>query len=301
MLNAGFIKSFHRVVHLHVSQIYQNLENATRLKPMDYDVEAHERVFHHMVREYVVCFLIFFTLCALSYAILSAFKRRPERDEYSVAYEDAVVCKASLLACTFTFAVSVGAIFLLPMSIIANEAILSFPNSYYLQWLNSSLIYTLWNYIFLFSNLSLFVLMPFAYFLVESEGFPGSKKGVMPRVYEALLVFILFCVVLGGLAVVVFALTSGNNSQFLIEVILDIKNVYLFYLCSIVSFVGVAMLLICTPLGFTRLFSVIGEFIKTPDDLQTRYGGDIDRAVIEEATRAKRKQSSLLICETSNG
>ena len=30
--------------------------------------------------------------------------------------------------------------------------------------------------VFLFSNLSLVFLMPFAYFFIESEGFAGSKK-----------------------------------------------------------------------------------------------------------------------------
>ena len=34
----------------------------------------------------------------------------------------------------------------------------------------------LWNYVFLFSNLALFVLMPFAYLFTESEGLPGSRK-----------------------------------------------------------------------------------------------------------------------------
>lgn len=34
----------------------------------------------------------------------------------------------------------------------------------------------LWNLVSLFSNLCLFVLMPFAYFFLESEGFAGSKK-----------------------------------------------------------------------------------------------------------------------------
>lgn len=34
----------------------------------------------------------------------------------------------------------------------------------------------LWNHIFLFSNLSLFVLLPFAYFFIESEGFAGHRK-----------------------------------------------------------------------------------------------------------------------------
>lgn len=34
----------------------------------------------------------------------------------------------------------------------------------------------LWNLVFLFSNLSLIFLMPFAYFFTESEGFAGSRK-----------------------------------------------------------------------------------------------------------------------------
>lgn len=34
----------------------------------------------------------------------------------------------------------------------------------------------LWNLVFLFSNLSLVFLMPFAYFFTEAEGFAGSKK-----------------------------------------------------------------------------------------------------------------------------
>lgn len=34
----------------------------------------------------------------------------------------------------------------------------------------------LWNLVFLFSNMSLVFLMPFAYFFTESEGFAGSKK-----------------------------------------------------------------------------------------------------------------------------
>jgi hypothetical protein len=90
--------------------------------------------------------------------------------------------------------VSIGAVLLLPISIAANEALLMFPKSYYLQWLNSSLIHGeiyefikaqlivvvffsgMWNQIFLFSNVALFILMPFAYLFTESEGLPGSKR-----------------------------------------------------------------------------------------------------------------------------
>lgn len=46
-----------------------------------------------------------------------------------------------LYLCTFTLAVSGGAVFLLPFSIISNEILLSFPKNYYIQWLNGSLIH----------------------------------------------------------------------------------------------------------------------------------------------------------------
>ena len=34
----------------------------------------------------------------------------------------------------------------------------------------------LWNSIFLWSNISLILLMPFAYFFIESQGLPGARK-----------------------------------------------------------------------------------------------------------------------------
>lgn len=48
----------------------------------------------------------------------------------------------------------------------------------------------LWNLVFLFSNLSLVFLMPFAYFFTESEGFAGSKKVqhfFLPCIWQSLV------------------------------------------------------------------------------------------------------------------
>jgi len=41
---------------------------------------------------------------------------------------------------------------------------------------NYVLFIGLWNHVFLFSNLSLFILLPFAYLFTESEGFTGYRK-----------------------------------------------------------------------------------------------------------------------------
>ena len=96
----------------------------------------------------------------------------------------------------FTLSISIGAVLLLPVSIMMEEIYSSFRDNEYIGWLNpfliqsttrvsfsfehtdslSILIIGLWNRVFICSNLCLFVLMPFAYFLTEAEGFSGWRK-----------------------------------------------------------------------------------------------------------------------------
>uniref|UniRef100_A0A8C2X8N5 Limb development membrane protein 1-like n=1 Tax=Cyclopterus lumpus TaxID=8103 RepID=A0A8C2X8N5_CYCLU len=127
--------------------------------------------------------------------------------------EDATVNKIALWLCTFTLSVAVCAVLLLPISILSNEVLLTFPQSYYMQWLNGSLIHGLWNLVFLFSNLSLVFLMPFAYFFTESEGFAGSRKGVMARVHEAVVLLLLLALLVLGIVWVASALLHDNMAR----------------------------------------------------------------------------------------
>lgn len=95
----------------------------------------------------------------------------------------------------------------------------------------------LWNLVFLFSNLSLVFLMPFAYFFTESEGFAGSKKvgdpvgvpspvspiagfsltllpqGIMARVYETSVVLLLLTLLVLGMVWVASAIVSNNAAS----------------------------------------------------------------------------------------
>ena len=52
-----------------------------------------------------------------------------------------------------------------------------------MKWLNSSLINGIWNLIFVLSNVSLFIFLPFAYLFCESEGLPffGNKRVSMRK------------------------------------------------------------------------------------------------------------------------
>ncbi|XP_030635800.1 limb region 1 protein homolog isoform X3 [Chanos chanos] len=226
------------------------------------DVTIREQNFHSQVREYIICFLLFAVLYIVSYCIITRYKKKSDDHED----EDAVVNRISLYLCTFTLAVSGGAVLLLPFSIVSNEILLSLPKNYYIQWLNGSLIHGLWNLVSLFSNLCLFVLMPFAYFFLESEGFAGSKKGIKARVLETFVMLFLLGLLILGIVWVASALIDNDAAS--MESLYDLWEFYLPYLYSCISLMGGLLLLMCTPVGLSRMFTVMGQLLVKPTILE---------------------------------
>uniref|UniRef100_A0AAX7VA90 Limb development membrane protein 1 n=1 Tax=Astatotilapia calliptera TaxID=8154 RepID=A0AAX7VA90_ASTCA len=226
------------------------------------DVTIREQNFHSQVREYIICFLLFAVLYIVSYFIITRYKRKSDDHED----EDAVVNRISLYLCTFTLAVSGGAVSLLPFSIISNEILLSFPQNYYIQWLNGSLIHGLWNLVSLFSNLCLFVLMPFAYFFLESEGFAGSKKGIKARILETFVMLFLLALLILGIVWVASALIDNDAAS--------MESLY-----------------VCTPVGLSRMFTVMGQLLVKPTILE-----DLDEQIycihLQEETLQRRLNGS---------
>ncbi|XP_050491575.1 LMBR1-like protein lilipod isoform X2 [Bombus vancouverensis nearcticus] len=206
---------------------------------MEDEADIREQLFHNTVRENIIFFLLFLVLYVSSYALIAKFRRRDREDYFSVDEDEATVYKISLWLCTVALAVSVGATLLLPVSIASNEVLILYPNSYYVKWLNSSLI---------------------------QEGFVGYKKGVMARVYETVTVLCLLGTLVLGMTYVLSALIDRKKSS--LHTLLNLSSYYLPFLYSCVSFVGVVMLLLCTPMGFVRLFGVVGSFLVKPQFLK---------------------------------
>ncbi|KAJ1099687.1 hypothetical protein NDU88_004786 [Pleurodeles waltl] len=230
---------------------------------MDEDeVNIREQNFHSQVREYIICFLLFAVLYIVSYFIITRYRRKADDQED----EDAIVNRISLFLSTLTLAVSAGAVLLLPFSIISNEILLSIPQNYYIKWLNGSLIHGLWNLVSLFSNLCLFVLMPFAFFFLESEGFAGLKKGIRARILETVVMLILLALLILGIVWVASALI--DNSPASMESLYDLWEFYLPYLYSCISLMGCLLLLLCTPVGLSRMFTVMGQLLVKPAILE---------------------------------
>ncbi|CAO2600975.1 Protein LMBR1L [Lemmus lemmus] len=254
------------------------------MEAADYEVlSVREQLFHDRVRECIISILLFATLYIVCHIFLTRFKKPAEFT--TVDDEDATVNKIALELCTFTLAVSLGAVLLLPFSIISNEVLLSLPRNYYIQWLNGSLIHGLWNLVFLFSNLSLIFLMPFAYFFTESEGFAGSRKGVLGRVYETVVMLILLTLLVLGMVWVASAIVDNDKASR--ESLYEFWEYYLPYLYSCISFLGVLLLLVCTPLGLARMFSVTGKLLVKPrllEDLEEQ----LNCSVFEEAALTRR-------------
>ncbi|XP_073843049.1 protein Lilipod-like isoform X1 [Musca autumnalis] len=247
------------------------------------------QIFHNTVREHIIFLLLLIVLYFASYVLISRFRRKDRDDLFSNDEDELLVYRISSWLCTFSMAIAVGAALLLPVSIASNEVLLLYPNSYYVKWLNSSLIQGLWNHVFLFSNLALFVFLPFAYLFTESTGFSGHKKGIIARAYETFTVFSLLAFVVLGLTYVLSAVMDPEKIGFLS--LFNLGSVHLPFLYSCVSFLGVLLLLLCTPFGFVRLFGVVGQVLVKPHLLR-----DVNEEYIafhmEEAS-VKRKLANL--------
>ncbi|XP_077290951.1 LMBR1-like protein lilipod isoform X2 [Arctopsyche grandis] len=253
------------------------------------EADLREQIFHNNVREQIIFLLLFIMLYLASYALIEKFRRKDHEDCYSTDEDEIIIYRISVWLCTFALTITVGSLLLLPISIVSNEVLLIYPDSYYVKWLNSSLIQGLWNHVFLFSNLSLFVLLPFAYLFTESSGFFGHRSGVMSRVYETCTVLALLAGIVLGFTYVISSLVDKNNTT--LET-LNLWNYYLPFLYSCVSFIGVLMLLVCTPLGFVRLFGVVGQILVKPQFLRD-INEEFFAYSLEEQTVRRRLKLAL--------
>ncbi|CAF1038762.1 unnamed protein product, partial [Brachionus calyciflorus] len=176
-------------------------------------IDLREQQFHNLIREILVCIFIYGFLYSIAFITIKILRKSKETDEYVIDYEDAVADRVRIWICTFALATCFGAVLLLPMSIIASEVIKIAPQSIYWKWLNSSLLHGLWNLIFLFSNLSLFIFLPFAHLFVESIGLPGSKKGIKSRFIETLILILFIVIILVGFSYVISAILDTDNAK----------------------------------------------------------------------------------------
>ncbi|XP_064122131.1 protein LMBR1L-like [Macrobrachium nipponense] len=274
-----------------------HIKNISELLPDEpikdpFEEEIH---FNNTVREYVLFLVLLVVLSVASHVVVLRYRRReaghlpPPRHTDD---DEAAVDRIALWLCTFSLSVSLGAVLLLPISIMSNEVLTLYRDSLYVQWLNLSLIQGLWNIIFLFSNLSLFVGLPFAYLFTESEGFPGSKKGLRARIVETVVVLTLLVVLVFGVALILSFLLGYYEQENLTQMIDVWGSFYLPFLYSLISCLGVLMLLLCTPVGLAHLFTAMGRLMVKPGFLRD-LAEEYQAALLQEDALARQLAQPL--------
>lgn len=220
----------------------------------DTSEELHEesKEFYTLVRTLVIYITSVILLYILSNYLISYFSKH--RDDFRLDIEEYKTYKISTWICAFTLAIAIAAFLLLPVSIITNE----------FEWIDdaktkSSLLHRVWSYVFLSSNLSLFIMIPFAWFFTESEGFSGSKRGLLSRLRETLVLLILVAIIVLGLTYTICCLFFGIGCHVTGFQLITNFWQYLPFLYSCISFIGALLLLLCTPLGISHLSTVLDQ------------------------------------------
>ncbi|MEE6523480.1 hypothetical protein FKM82_022405 [Ascaphus truei] len=84
----------------------------------------------------------------------------------------------------------------------------------------------------------------------------------MSRVYETSVVLLLLTLLVLGIVWVASAIIDDDAASR--ESLYDLWEYYLPYLYSGISLFGVVLLLLCTPFGLSRMFSVTGKLLVKP-------------------------------------
>ncbi|KRX68325.1 Limb region 1 -like protein [Trichinella sp. T9] len=271
---------------------------------MSLGIATSEAEFESSIRENVVATLLFIILYACSYILVGKFRLNPEKDELFTGEDsDAIVFRISFWICIFSTAVSLSAILLVPFSIFSNEILLLYSKNYYIQWLSSSLLKSLWNSVFACSNLCIFILLPFAYFLIESHGFVSFRftYSIWNRLLETTVnssLLVILSVLLVQIVIIFLEKenchpytfeTCFNMWSFLITASTKLSVIY-----SYISMFGVGLSLACTPLGFGRIFAVFNVLIPEAR-IRNKIINDLQLLSAEEMHLVKKAKTAVSI------
>ncbi|CAJ0756435.1 8124_t:CDS:10 [Entrophospora sp. SA101] len=221
--------------------------------------------FYNWIRQNIIAFLLFLSLYTISYSILQKFRKRykgssdiEDEDEIFGGIDELVI----IIMCAAGLAMAFAGFLLLPFTMIATALLHDEIHSenYYLSWLDSNLLVTLWNYTFMGCNFALFVLLPFAFFYNETD----QLKTFWVKAQETATIMLLV-----GVLMYIFIYMS--------RLILGIENIDFWVILNLLTCMGGAWICLkATPIGYIQIFSCISEL-----PLRPNYRNQLKDSLIE--------------------
>ncbi|KAK5897760.1 hypothetical protein CgunFtcFv8_015236 [Champsocephalus gunnari] len=94
----------------------------------------------------------------------------------------------------------------------------------------------------------------------------ANGQGIRARVLETFVMLFLLALLILGIVWVASALIDNDAAS--MESLYDLWEFYLPYLYSCISLMGGLLLLMCTPVGLSRMFSIMGQLLVKPTILE---------------------------------
>ncbi|KAG7261931.1 hypothetical protein CRUP_019293, partial [Coryphaenoides rupestris] len=94
----------------------------------------------------------------------------------------------------------------------------------------------------------------------------SQQDGIRSRVLETFVMLFLLALLILGIVWVASALIDHDTAS--MESLYDLWDFYLPYLYSCISLMGGLLLLMCTPVGLSRMFTVMGQLLVKPTILE---------------------------------
>ena len=154
--------------------------------------------------------------------------------------------KLSLALSAMAMVSGLGALLLVPFSIVSHEATVRRVSHPSVSWLTSDLVLGLWNHVFWSANLAVYVLMPFAYFFNEAVALFGARQTTSSKLLETILM---------QLAVVTMLAIFFHLIQQLFGLEFDSLWPLFPFSFGFLSAIGSVFVLVCGPKGMVFLIT----------------------------------------------
>mmetsp|Transcript_4199 Transcript_4199/g.10177 ORF Transcript_4199/g.10177 Transcript_4199/m.10177 type:complete len:629 (+) Transcript_4199:1618-3504(+) len=246
---------------------------------VSYNADTH--TFYTILKDYMLYVLYFFALYAVAHTRLKRYQRAnqtknisrklnpAESQDVDLDWDESAQDDETLpfALCTFTVCVSLGSVLLVPLTIF--DALLrkyvSGEDMY--GGLGSTNVGVLWELLFSLSNMCHYLIIPFSFLYIESEGFGGSRgRSFFSRLRETTMTLILILILMWLLLYILQKLS-----------LLHVERLAFSYLLT--ASIGSCIFLVSAPFGFERLIYYAVQ--KVNHDLMK----DGSEAVIEQLER----------------